>query len=175
MPKLYSFWFMRCRKVMIYTVRSQIEKKQKCVVFVNDTGNGFVIDSVICCLCQRHQRQVCARQCNSSFLSTTPAVGLSLTVLFIVFVNDGGGGFVIDSVICFLCQRHQRQVCPRQCNLSFLSTTPAVGLSLTVLFIVFVKRRQRWVCHWQYYLSSLSMTPVVGLSLAVFSDPDPGF
>jgi hypothetical protein len=79
----------------------------------------------------------------------TPAVCLSLAVLFVVFVNDIGDGFVTGSVICRLCQRLQRCVCHWQCYLSFLLTTPAVGLSLTVLIVVFVK------------------TPTVGLSLAV--------
>jgi hypothetical protein len=74
------------------------------VVFVNDTSGGFVTDSVICRLCQQHRRCVCHWQCYLSSLSTTPEVGLSLAVLFVVFFNNTGGGFVTCSVICRLCQ-----------------------------------------------------------------------
>ncbi len=91
------------------------------VAFVNDTGSCFVTGNVICRLCQQHRRWVCHWQCYLSSLSTTQAVGLSLAVLFVVFVNNTtASGFVLAVL------------------LSSLSTTPAVGLSLTVLFIVFV-------------------------------------
>ncbi len=139
---------------------------------------GLSLAVFFCRLCQWHRPWVCHWQCYLSFLSMTSAVGLSLAVLFVVFVNDIGRGFVIGSVICRLCQRHRRWVCHWQCYLSSLSTTPAVVLSLTVLFVVFVNDtrggfvigsvimspfhwHRRWVCHWQCYLSSLSTTPAV--------------